>query len=114
MSKRFKRLAPSLFLSRPKVKLLLLLYMTSFLGLSSKAYALRANKVWFEYHPVFFRVYIEYTLPNIRELRSAYAEFRSFQKAKDFYWKVVQGGEFFLDDPQIVRYPPTTNEADPW
>lgn len=73
-----------------------------------------ANRVWFEFHPGFYRVYVEYTVPGIRQLRNAVAEFTSKKKAEAFYFKILRGGDFVLVDPTRITFPAPHSAPDPW
>lgn len=77
------------------------------------AAAYTANKVWFEFHEGFYRVIASYTVPELKETRLAEAEFRSFKKAKDFYFSIVRGADFFYwqADGTEVR---NRSAPDPW
>ncbi len=84
------------------------------LFLSTSAFALTANKVHFEIHPTFFRVKIQYTLPELKEFREVEYETTSYKKANAFYWKVVRGAEFEIGSPDQVRFINPTKTPDPW
>ena len=83
---------------------------------SVPAVAISANSVWFEFHPGFYRVYIEYTLPELKQLRTAVAEFRSKRKAQEFYFGLLRGGEFELSttNKTHVDYVPQKKAPNPW
>ncbi len=61
-----------------------------------------------------YRVYINYTIPEIQEFREAFVEFRSKKEADDFYNEILQGADFFLKDPEKNRFSPTPKGPRPW
>jgi hypothetical protein len=81
---------------------------------TSTADALTANKVWFEFHETFYRVYFQYTMPELREMREAYIEFTSKKKAEIFYSKLLHGADFELGSNGEVVFLPTPTKPDPW
>ena len=96
------------------VLMLALLSSQLWLWLPRKSYALTADKVWFEFHPGFYRVYVKYTLPTLKVWRIAYAEFGSKRSAEKFYWSLVRGADFSLVDPKKIRFPTPKTRPDPW
>jgi hypothetical protein len=77
-------------------------------------FALTANKVWFEFHPGFYRVYAEYTIPELRQLRTAVGEFRSKKQAEKFYFSLIKGGEFKINSHGEIVFPKEPTEPQPW
>lgn len=95
------------------------LRLTSFLiaigAWSSTACALTANQVALEFRPNgLIRVYLYYTVPAIKEFREAYVEFTSRKKAEKFYFDVLRGADFYLDQPEQVRFINKPLQAEPW
>ena len=88
------------------------------LGLSlipARAEAFTANKVWFEARPSgVYRVHVNYTVPELREFREAYVEFKKRSEAEAFYWDAVRGADVYLDNPAQRRFVNQTMEARPW
>ena len=77
--------------------------------------AYSANKVWFEFRDRgVFRVYVNYTVPELKEFREAHVDFRSRAKAEKFYWDLVRGADFHLPDPNTRRFTKPPLEPDPW
>ena len=72
----------------------------AFLGvllMATSAEAYTANKVTFEVRPEgIWRVHVHYTVPALREFRSASVDFRSRREAEAYYWDLVQGADFHL------------------
>ena len=65
-------------------------------------------------HTGIYRVYVNYTVPEVKEFREAYAEFKSKKKAERFYWDLIRGGDFTLPDPKSVRFVKQPLQPDPW
>lgn len=77
--------------------------------------ALTANQVAFEFRPNgLYRVYLYYTIPAIKEFREAYVEFTNRKKAEKFYFDVLRGGDFYLNNPEKVQFVNKPLEATPW
>jgi hypothetical protein len=66
---------------------------------ASQAGAYTANQVAFEFRPNgTYRVYLYYTVPALKEFREAAVEFTSRKKAEAFYFEVLRGADFFIND----------------
>lgn len=77
-------------------------------------FALTANRVWYEIHPRVIRVYVSYTIPEIKETREAFSEFKDPKKASRFYWDLVRGAEFYLNSSERIRFKNPSGQPDPW
>jgi len=87
------------------------------LGLAaSEAAAYTASKVWFEFHAEkgFYRVFVNYTVPELKERREAYVEFRSKKEAEKYYWDLVKGADFYPPDPVSRKFVTQPAEPEPW
>lgn len=81
----------------------------------SSASALTANQVAFEFRPNgLYRVYVYYTVPALKEFREAYVEFTNRKKAEKFYFDVLRGADFYLDEPEQTRFINKPLAAQPW
>ena len=79
------------------------------------AKALTANQVAFEFRPNgLYRVYVYYTVPALKEFREAYIEFTNRKKAEKFYFDVLRGADFYLNDPNQVTFVNKPLEPQPW
>lgn len=79
------------------------------------ARALTANQVAFEFRPNGkYRIYLYYTVPALKEFREAYIEFISRKKAEKFYFDVLRGADFYLEDPEQVTFVNKPLEPQPW
>lgn len=79
------------------------------------AHALTANQVAFEFRPNgLYRIYLYYTVPALKEFREAYVEFTSRKKAEKFYFDVLRGADFYLDEPEQVRFINKPLNSEPW
>ena len=68
-----------------------------FSSVTAEAYT--ANQVAFEFRPNgTYRVYLYYTVPALKEFREAAVEFSSRKKAESFYFEVLRGADFFIDE----------------
>jgi len=82
---------------------------------SGQAAAYSANKVWFEFRPgALYRVYVNYTVPELKEFREAYIEFHKKKEAERYYWDLLKGADFFPPDPQTRRFSKPQMTPDPW
>lgn len=82
---------------------------------SSAAHAYTANKVWFEFKPAGgYRVYVNYTVPELKEYREAYVDFTSKRDAERYYWDLVRGADFYANDPAQRRFVQQPMEPRPW
>lgn len=77
--------------------------------------AYTANKVWFMFKPYGgYRVYVNYTIPELKEYREAYVEFVNKKAAEKYYWDLVRGADFYLPEPESIRFTNKALEPDPW
>jgi len=84
-------------------------------ALSQGAHALTANQVSFEFRPNgIYRVYLYYTVPALREFREATVEFTKRKDAEAFYFKVLRGADFYLENPDDVRFMNEPLAPEPW
>ena len=82
---------------------------------ASLAVSHSANKIWFEFRQDGrYRVYVNYTVPAIREFREAYVDFYSKKEAERFYWSLVKGGDFHFPDPNVGHFHEVPKGPDPW
>lgn len=88
----------------------------SMLLFSLESYALRANKVFFEFWPQkgMYRVRFFYTIPELKEAREGRAEFRSKKKAEQYYFALLRGADFYMNDPKNIRFINPSLKQDPW
>ncbi|MDB2447014.1 hypothetical protein N9W79_00145 [bacterium] len=86
------------------------------LTLGNSAEALTASKVFFEFWPQksMYRVRVHYTIPELKEAREARVEFRSKRKAEKYYFALLKGAEFYLQDPKNLRFENPALKQDPW
>jgi hypothetical protein len=78
-------------------------------------YALTANQVAFEFRPNGrYRVNVYYTIPAVKEFRQAYVEFTRRKDAEAYYFKILRGADFYLDDPSDVRFINEPLNPEPW
>ena len=73
-----------------------------------------ANRVWYAGYPNFIRVFVSYTIPEIKERREAYVDFEDPQKAAQYYWDLIRGADFYLYSPDRIRFIDPTEAPDPW
>lgn len=82
---------------------------------SETAAAYTANKVWFMFKPYGgYRVYVNYTVPELKEFREAYVEFNVKKEAETYYWNLLRGADFFLPAKDSLRFTNTAMEPQPW
>lgn len=80
------------------------------------AHGFSANLVWFEFRKDgHYRVYVNYTIPALKQLRESYVDFQSRKKAEAFYWDLIKGGEFYPPSPESVEFEPKKKpKPEPW
>lgn len=85
--------------------------------MESRAYGLAANKVWFKtLSPGRYRVYVNVTIPELKQFREYHVDFRSYRKASAFFWQAVKGADFYPPSQKKTRYSttPKSNAYRPW
>ena len=90
------------------------LVLSLFFVQSSTLLAMSANHVWYEFHPGFIRVLVDYTVPELRERREAYIELSDTKKAAQIFWNLVKGAEFFIETPDRIIFDNPPPQPDPW
>ncbi len=92
---------------------LVLLLICSVFGGEAQAYT--ANKVWFMFKPKGgYRVYVNYTVPELKEYREARVEFTNKKAAETYYWNLIRGADFYLPDSESIRFTNKAMEPEPW
>ena len=77
--------------------------------------AYTANKVWFEFRPDGrFRVWVNYTIPELKQFREVWVDFTKRKAAERFYWDLVRGADFYPPDPATRKFEETKAKAEPW
>ena len=83
--------------------------------LSGVAHSFTANRVWYELTPHgLIRITVAYTVPELREFREVYADFKTKKEAEKFYWSMVRGADFTLADPSKIEFTAPPMEPRPW
>lgn len=78
-----------------------------------RAYGLAANKVWFKIlAPGRYRVYVNVTIPELKQYREYHVDFRSYRRASDFFWKVAKGADFY--PPRKNQFQDKPDGYSPW
>lgn len=95
-----------------RLYLLFLIFLV--IGQPSVAHAYTANKVWFEFTSYGYRVYVNYTIPALKEFREAYVDFKVKKDAEKFYWALIRGADFTLPDSKTVRFVNNPTAPSPW
>lgn len=82
---------------------------------SLPAFGYSANKVSFEARPNgIYRVYINYTVPALKEFRDAFVEFYSRKEAEAFYYDLMNGADFYPDKAERREFRTTPRQPSPW
>ena len=82
---------------------------------AEKSSALTANQVAFEFRPNGrYRVILYFTIPALKEYREAYVEFEKRKDAEEYYFKILRGADFYLEDPEDVRFINAPLDPQPW
>ncbi len=92
-----------------------MMLLALWLSAGPKSHAYTANKVWFEFRPGgIYRVHVGYTVPELKEFRESYVEFRKKSEAEKYYWDLVKGADFYPSDPKSRKFVNQPLEPDPW
>ena len=82
---------------------------------SAVASAYTANQVTFEFRPNgTYRVYLYYTVPALKEFREAAIDYSNRKKAEKFYFDVLNGADFYIDDQGQAEFVNDALEPSPW
>ena len=82
---------------------------------SSRAVAYTANQVAFEFRPNgIYRIHLYYTVPDLKEFRESTVEFTSRAKAEKFYFDVVRGADFYVDENAETQFVNDPMSPSPW
>ncbi len=74
-----------------------------------------ANKVWFEFRDSsVYRIYVNYTIPELLQYREVYVDFLKKSEAESFYFDLVRGADFHLPEPSTRTFAQPPAEPDPW
>ena len=92
--------------------------VTAVLGslVAERSFAFTANKVFFEFWPNkgFYRVRVNYTIPELKEAREARVEFTSKRQAEKYYFALLRGADFYMEDPKTIRFTQQEAAPQPW
>ena len=91
-----------------------MLFVLLFLSEERTIYGLTADKVRWEINPTFIRIYIDYTLVELKESRRAIVELKDADRARQVFWKLVNGADFQLDEVKKIRFINSNEKPDPW
>jgi hypothetical protein len=87
----------------------------SILSASTTALSYTANQVAFEFRPNgIYRVYLYYTVPALKEFRESVVEFTSRKKAEKFYFEVLRGADFYINDTGNTQFVNEPLAPRPW
>jgi hypothetical protein len=76
---------------------------------------LTANKVWMvltNYGR--YRVFVNYTVPEIKEFRESYVEFAHKKEAEKFYFDLLRGADFYHPDASKRAFKNRDLKPEPW
>ena len=94
------------------MKLLLLLWSVMD---ATPASAYTASKVAFEARPEgIYRVYVTYTVPALKEVREAFVEFSRRSEAEAYYYDLLRGADFYMNDPKRREFKTSPRQPTPW
>lgn len=89
--------------------------LVALLLLAQEASAYTANKVWMvltNYGR--YRVYVNYTVPELKEFREAYVEFAHKKKAEKYYFDLLKGADFYYPDADKREFKNRPLQPQPW
>jgi hypothetical protein len=85
------------------------------LSFAARVEAYTANKVFFEFRKNgTFRIYVNYTVPELKEYRSAYVTFDNKKAAEKFYFDLLRGADFHPRKPADRTFVSPVLEPAPW
>jgi len=82
---------------------------------SADCWAYTANKVWMvltNYGR--YRVYVNYTVPEMKEFREVYVEFAHKKKAEKFYFDMLKGADFYYPNAEKAKFNNRELQPQPW
>lgn len=83
--------------------------------ISGRAAALTANQVSFQFlNNGRYRVNLYYTVPALKEFREAYVDFDDRKRAETFYFDVLRGADFYLEDEPQTKFVNEPLTPNPW
>ena len=84
-------------------------------GIYTEAYPYSANKVWFEFREGHgYRVYVNYTVPALKEFRESYVDFKQKKEAEKFYWSLIRGADFYPPSSAETKFQSEPAKPEPW
>lgn len=84
-------------------------------GVADQAYSYTANKVWMEFRTNGrYRVYVNYTVPALREFREAWVEFAKKKEAESYYFDLVRGADFSIPESKKREFKQSVIKPTPW
>lgn len=96
------------------------LYSTLFLiaiwiAPSGPILAYTANQVTFQFlNNGKYRVNLFYTVPALKEFREAYIDFDDKKRAEAFYFDVLRGADFYIEDEPQTKFINEPLAPSPW
>jgi len=80
-----------------------------------RALSYSANKVWMEFRDNGrYRVYVNYTVPEMREFREVWVEFAKKKEAERYYFDLARGADFFMPEAKLRSFQKKPGEPTPW
>ena len=85
------------------------------LAWSALARAYTANQVTFQFlDNGRYRVKLYYTVPALKEYRESYVDFDERKKAEKFYFDVLRGADFYIEDEPETKFVNEPLAPSPW
>lgn len=92
---------------------IVMLILSAFSAVTGYSYT--ANKVWFEFRPNGkYRIYVNYTVPELKEFREAFVDFTNKKEAEAYYFDLIKGADFHLTDKSDRKFVNRQPEPEPW
>jgi len=83
--------------------------------MAPKGFGYSANKVWMEFRDNGrFRVYVNYTVPELKEFREVWVEFAKKKEAESYYFDLVRGADFYMPESKYRSFQKKPAEPTPW
>ena len=61
-----------------------------------------------------FRVYVNLTVPSLREMKEIYVEFSKKKEAEKYFFDLIKGADFYLPEAKHRRFISNRGEPEPW
>ena len=61
-----------------------------------------------------FRVYVNYTVPELKEMREVWVEYAKKEDADKYYFDLLRGADFYIPKGEARSFSSQDGKLDPW